>query len=197
MDCLPWARGRRIQHFILIKEREKSRMTCLRLCSLLVFTAALATAVPVLAQSAPPAAGPGAQPGGPGQPRAPRPAPTNLKVLPKTTSGEDVIKLMRQYVGDLGVDCEFCHAQNPATHRNDFSSDANPMKDKARVMIAMTEAINTKYLAELADHKSDASATCGTCHRGESHPSTFVPKPQQRPAGPAPGAGATPPPAQP
>jgi Photosynthetic reaction centre cytochrome C subunit len=157
-------------------------MTCLRLCSLLVFTAALTTTLPVIAQDAPPA--PAA-----GQARAPQPAPSNLKVLPKDISRDDLIKLMRQFEGDLGVECGFCHAQNPTTHRTDFASDANPVKDSARVMIAMTEAINTKYLAELKDHKADAPATCGTCHRGESHPSAFVPVPRQRPAGPPPTPG--------
>jgi hypothetical protein len=157
-------------------------MTRLRLCSLLVFSTALATTVPVLAQGAPPAAG--ARP-------AP-PAPANIKALPKDISRDDLLKLMRQYAGDLGVECEFCHAQNPTTHRNDFASDANPMKDKARVMIAMTDAINTRYIAQLADHKAtDAPATCGTCHRGASEPTAFVATPRARPAGgpAAPAAG--------
>jgi hypothetical protein len=162
-------------------------MTCLRLCSLLVFSAALATTVPVLAQGAPPAASAGGA----------RPAPpplTNIKALPKDISRDDLLKLMREYVGDLGVDCNFCHAQDPTTHRYDMASDANPMKDKARVMIAMTDAINTKYLAQLADHKdTDAPATCGTCHRGASVPTAFVPAPRQpRPAGTPPAAGAAP-----
>ncbi len=161
-------------------------MTGLRLCSLLVFTAALAT-VPALAQG-------GAPGGAPGGARPPQPGPTNIKALPKDISRDNLIKLMRQYAGDLGVECEFCHAQNPTTKRNDFASDANPMKDKARVMIAMTDAINSKYLAQLADHKStDAPATCGTCHRGASEPTAFVPPPPPpRPAGPPPAGAAAP-----
>jgi hypothetical protein len=156
-------------------------MTCLRLCSLLVFSAALATAVPALAQGGPPAGG-----------ARPMPAPANLKVLPKDISHDDLIKRMRQYEGDLGVECGFCHAQDATTHRTDFASDANPMKDKARVMIAMTEAINTKFLTQLADHKAtDDPATCGTCHRGASEPTAFVPAPRQRPGG-TPPAGAAP-----
>jgi Photosynthetic reaction centre cytochrome C subunit len=174
-------------------------MTCLRLCSLLVLTAALATTAPAIAQG-PPAPPPGAQPGGPGQARGPQLPPTNLKVLPKDISRDDLIKLMHGYEGDLGVECAFCHAQNPTTHRNDFASDANPVKDKARIMIAMTDEINTKYLAQLANRKpTDSPVTCGTCHRGEEHPTTFVPVPRPRPAGapPAPGAGPAAPPAAP
>jgi hypothetical protein len=161
-------------------------MTCLCLCSLLVFSASLAITTPVFAQGGAPA-------GAPGGARPPQPPPSNLKVLPKDISRADLIARMRQYEGDLGVECEFCHAQNATTHRNDFPSDANPMKDKARVMIAMTEEINGKYLNQLADRKpTDSPVTCGTCHRGESHPSTFVPKPRPA-AGPPAGAAPAPP----
>ncbi|MEO6805862.1 MAG: c-type cytochrome [Edaphobacter sp.] len=126
-------------------------------------------------------------------PRGPRPNPTNLKVLPKTMTGDDVIKLMHQFTGDLGVECEFCHARNPETKRLDFASDANPVKNEARVMIRMTEDINTKYLTQIADHDSANAVTCGTCHRGMMMPETFVPKPRER--GNHPPAPTTPPPA--
>ena len=86
---------------------------------------------------------------------------------------------MHQYEGDLGVDCEFCHARNPETKRNDFPSDANPVKDKARLMIKMTDDLNAKYLAQLTGHKPADAVTCGTCHRGMSHPEPFVPKPHE------------------
>ena len=87
---------------------------------------------------------------------------------------------MHQYEGDLGVECEFCHARNPETRRNDFPSDANPVKDKARLMIRMTDELNAKYVAQLTDHKPSDAITCGTCHRGMSHPEPFVPKPRER-----------------
>jgi Photosynthetic reaction centre cytochrome C subunit len=119
-----------------------------------------------------------------GQCRGPRPNPTNIKALPKDITGDEVIKIMRQYEVDLGVECEFCHARNPETRRNDFASDANPVKDKARVMIKMTDDLNAKYLTQLSDHKSGDVVTCGTCHRGMSHPEAFVPKPREnRPRG--------------
>ena len=158
-------------------------MKCLRSNSLLVFGAVIAFTVTGVAQMAPPAGGGG------GRPRGPRPAPTNLQVLPKTMTGEEVIKVMHQFTGDLGVECEFCHAQSPETHRLDFASDANPMKNNARVMMRMTHEIDTKYLAELSDHKdTDMQETCGTCHRGEAHPPAFVPKPEPRRGGPPPAA---------
>lgn len=113
------------------------------------------------------------------------PAPTNLKVLPKDTTGPQVIAIMRGFEGDLGVECTYCHAKDPATGHPNFASDANPMKDRARVMIKMRNAINAEYLTQL-DPKPDNPVTCGTCHRGMAQPSVFVPTPHEhRPATPA------------
>jgi hypothetical protein len=162
-------------------------------CSLVVCAVSLSAHF-ALAQETP-AAAPSTQAAAPRPPRGPRPNPTNIKALPKDITGDQVIKLMRQYEGDLGVECEFCHARNPETKRNDFASDANPIKDKARMMIRMTDDLNVKYLAQLGDHKSTDPITCGTCHRGMSHPEAFVPKAREqgnRPAG-APATPATPP----
>jgi len=167
-------------------------MTCLRLCALLVFSAGLATAVPVLAQGPPPGGAPGAGPGGGA--RQPQPPPSNLKVLPKDTSRADLIKLMGQFRGDLGVQCTFCHAQDATTKRTDFASDANPLKDTARFMITMTADLNNKYLENLPGRRYADPITCGTCHRGESHPSVFVAPQPARPAG-GPGGPGGPPPA--
>jgi hypothetical protein len=138
-------------------------------------------------QPAPPPAGAG--PGGGG--RAPY-VPKNLKVLPENT---DLRTVMRQYTGALGVECEFCHAAaDPVTHRADRASDANPEKDKARYMIQMTEALNTKYLAQMPGRTDTDVVSCGTCHRGQKHPPAFIPPPRQPGNGPAgaPGAGAPP-----
>jgi hypothetical protein len=129
-----------------------------------------------------------------GQARPPY-KPTNLQVLPQDT---DLRKVMRQYSGDLGVECEFCHFTPPGARRPDFASDANPRKNVARYMIRMTDDINTKYLAMVPKHGDaddmPAKIDCGTCHRGHSHPEDFVPPPRQE--GNRPPA-ATPPPATP
>ena len=122
------------------------------------------------------------------------PAPTNLKVLPKDTTGPQVISIMRNFTGDLGVECTFCHAKDSATGHPNFASDANPMKDRARVMMKMTSTINTEYLTQLTDPKPDTPVTCGTCHRGTSEPSVFVPPARERPAAAPSAAPATPPP---
>jgi hypothetical protein len=122
------------------------------------------------------------------QQRRPAPPPTNLKVLPKDLTGQQVRDIMHGYERQLGVECEHCHAQNPATGRNDFPSDANPMKERARIMIKMTAEINSVYLTQLTDPKPENPVDCGTCHRGAAKPALFVPPPRERPAGPPPGA---------
>jgi len=121
------------------------------------------------------------------------PQPTNLKVLPKDMTGQQVIQIMRHFTGDLGVECSYCHAVDPQTRRPNFASDANPMKDRARVMIKMTTAINQEYLTQLTDPKAENPVSCGTCHRGMAKPSVFVPEHHERPAGPPPAPGNTPP----
>ena len=120
-------------------------------------------------------------------------SPTNLKVLPKDISRADLIAKMGSYNAALGVQCTFCHAQNPDTHRTDFPSDANPHKDMARVMIRMTDDLNAKYLTQLrAGAATEHPVSCGTCHMGHEVPAAFTPPPPApRPAGP--GAGAPPP----
>jgi len=107
-------------------------------------------------------------------------------------TGAQVVDLMHKYTGDLGVNCAFCHATDPATKRTTFASDANPMKDTARFMMTMTADLNDKYLAEMPGRMYAEPITCGTCHRGEKHPSVFVPAP--RPPMAPPAAAPPPPP---
>ena len=104
------------------------------------------------------------------------PRPTNLQVLPKDISTKDLLDTMHGYEHALGVECSFCHAENPQTHRRDFASDANPHKNTARIMIRMLNEINSKYLATADPDAApqEKQVTCGTCHRGNSHPPSFV-----------------------
>ena len=129
-----------------------------------------------LTQNAPPDTVPVIRP-------APAP-PSNLKVLPPDISRADLNKTMRDFTVQLGVQCEFCHAANPEPK----ASDTNPRKDKARVMITMTNDINAKYLTQVSRRPDVIS--CGNCHLGHMHPPAFTPAP------PA-GAGAGAPPAAP
>jgi hypothetical protein len=148
-----------------------------------VLAAAIVT-LPVLSpcallgqQGAPPASSPPAAPSSNG-PRKPMtmPKPVNLKVLPKDTSPEDVMKIMFGYSKQLGVKCTFCHAEDAGARRPNFASDLKPEKNTARTMMLMTQEINAKYLAQI--HDPDAApdqktVSCGTCHRGHSMPEPF------------------------
>ncbi len=161
--------------------------------SLCLFAAgSVIAACPLFAQQS---SNPSAQPSNPpAQQRRQIPAPTNLKVLPKDTTGPQVIAIMRKFEGDLGVECTYCHARNPATNHPDFASDANPMKDQARIMIRMTHTINSEYLTQLMDHKPENGVGCGTCHRGMSTPPPFVPQREEHHEAPHPAPGGEAPP---
>lgn len=156
------------------------------------FVLALATQ-PLLSQNQnPPAPGSGAvEDAGPAPQEGanarwqgrPLPKPTNLKVLPRDISPQDLLKTMRAYAGALGVECNFCHAVNPQTHKLDFASDARDDKGIARTMILMTRTINQQFMSQVHDPDAmpaDKTVTCGTCHRGHSMPMHFVPPPEQR-----------------
>jgi Photosynthetic reaction centre cytochrome C subunit len=143
----------------------------------------IATMMTFLACTSPSLSAQGAPPA---QPRRPMPAPTNLKVLPKDISSQDLMKLMGGYSRALGVHCNFCHEVNEQTHQPNFAADTKPDKAIARTMIAMTQEINTKFMTQISDPDAkpeDKTVTCGTCHRGNEMPTQFVPKAEEHPAG--------------
>lgn len=123
------------------------------------------------------------------------PPPTNLQVLPKDLTGNQVVDIMQHWAGDLGVECSACHAANPnRVGRNgrpmlDFASDEKPQKRMARIMYTMTETIKKDYIPKVQALDTMGSpvapVTCGTCHRGHLDPEEFVP-PRREEHGPRP-----------
>jgi hypothetical protein len=114
----------------------------------------------------------------------------NLKVLPHDLTREQLLAVMRSFTRGLGVRCNHCHVVTATTPEEvlDFPSDAKEEKRAARVMIQMTQQINTEWLkrADQAEGKTaDASAqprvSCWTCHRGKTEPE-MPPPPPPRPA---------------
>ena len=115
----------------------------------------------------------------------PAPPPTNLKVLPKDTTGEQVHEIMHGWEAQLGTECTTCHAVDPNRKMPNgrpalnFADDSKPEKNTARLMYRMMEDINKNYVSMVPKddkaEKSDAMVTCGTCHRGHVHPPTFTP----------------------
>ena len=137
-------------------------------------TVALLSPSALLGQDAPP---PQPSMGGPRQPMM-MPKPVNLKVLPKDSSPQQVMKIMMGFTKQLGVKCTFCHAEDAGAKQPNFASDAKPEKNTARTMISMTNEINAKYMSQI--HDPDASpdqrtVSCGTCHQGHNMPVPFKP----------------------
>jgi len=141
--------------------------------------AVAAFAVSTVAQ-APQAATPAPGQAPPAGARPPRsfPSPTNLKVLPKDLTGEQVHEIMEKWEGSLGTHCNTCHAADPKNigpngrPRLNFADDSKEEKLTARLMYKMMEDINVNYIAKVPN--SDEGVSCGTCHRGHLGPEPFV-----------------------
>lgn len=118
----------------------------------------------------------------------------NLKVLPPTTTRDQLIPIMKQFASGLGVKCNHCHVVTATEPKEelDFASDAKEEKRVARVMMQMTHQINHEWLerVEAAEgHHDHAEAgaepkeagehgvMCWTCHRGKTEPDAPPPPP--------------------
>ena len=125
----------------------------------------------------------------------PHPAPTNLKVLPKTLTGDEVHEIMEGWEAALGTHCDTCHTADPKNlgpngrPRINFADDSKKDKSTARLMFKMTQEINENYVS-MVDN-SGAPVTCGTCHRGHLGPEPFV-APKEKHEGPRPPQSAPP-----
>ena len=103
----------------------------------------------------------------------------NLKVLPADITRDELSEIMLDNLRGLGLrrlageGCLFCHEGDLETPRSewDYASDAKPMKQKARVMMAMVRAINEEHLPQLEQRvDADLKVTCATCHAGRTDP---------------------------
>lgn len=108
---------------------------------------------------------------------------TNLEVLPKDVSRQDLVQTMREWATALGVRCAHCHTGgNPDTLLGvDFASDAKWEKRTARSMLRMVRALQADYLGKIESPpaRTDGPApvpvtvACITCHRGLARPETL------------------------
>ncbi len=167
-----------------------------------LYTAACAAIVAIAL--APAAAFAGQAPAAPqagsgGEPHWNFPAPTNLQVLPKNLTGQQVHEIMEKWEGELGSGCRTCHTvdktkvgPNGRPSLN-FADDSKEEKQTTRLMYKMTEKINTDYISMVPN--SGQAVTCGTCHRGHLGPEEFVPAKREE-HGPAPAAPTAPAPGQ-
>ncbi len=119
------------------------------------------------------------------------PPPTNLQVLPKDITGQQLHETMEHWASDLGVHCDTCHAADPnnvgpnGRPRMNFASDEKDDKKMARIMYAMTEDLKKNYVAKVVamDKMAEPAppVTCGTCHRGHLDPEAYTPGAEQHP----------------
>jgi hypothetical protein len=116
--------------------------------------------------------------GGSGLPAHVYPAPTNLKVLPKDLTGEQVRAIMHQWEEALGVECATCHVRDSkilgpnGRPEFNYADDSKPENATARVMYTMVEDINANYISKIEN--SGIPVSCGTCHRGRVSPEPFT-----------------------
>jgi len=95
----------------------------------------------------------------------------NTKVIPKNTPPIPVVGTMRNFAGDLGVRCQFCHVgqEGQPLQQFDFASDEKRTKQVARQMMLMVQEINRR-IDSLPGHTQGLAVSCRTCHRGLSKP---------------------------
>lgn len=94
---------------------------------------------------------------------------TNLQVLPKDISRNELVGLMRGFSLSLGVRCVHCHVgpANGSLQGADFASDDKDTKWTARTMLKMVTAINEEHLKPIG---GEITVTCFTCHHGANRP---------------------------
>jgi hypothetical protein len=92
----------------------------------------------------------------------------NLTVLPKETSVDDVMKIMKAWNTALNVQCVFCHvgAVGKPLSTYDFASDNKKRKETSRVMLRATMDMNEKFKT-IGDEPPEVS--CATCHKRSRH----------------------------
>ncbi len=104
----------------------------------------------------------------------PQPKYTNLKVLPKNISKEELDNVMDGFKAALGVKCNFCHApRKDDAKKLDFASDEKQHKLIAREMMKMTAKINKKYFHRKDKEGKMTNISCMSCHNGKEEPQTI------------------------
>ena len=90
---------------------------------------------------------------------------TNLQILPKDIKKGDLVLMMRNMAGGLGVRCNHCHVGPDNLQGMDFATDEIDSKKVAREMMKMVQTINGTYLKGLDTGRSHVQEVkCITCH---------------------------------
>ena len=99
----------------------------------------------------------------------------NLTELPEDFPPERLRAVMIGFTGALGVRCAHCHdgEEGQPLSTFDFASDANPNKDRARVMYRLLGAVND-HLDQIEPSGEEINMWCHTCHQGKPRPQTLA-----------------------
>ena len=116
-------------------------------------------------QSTPPSGGQAARPADPNAGKTTDEAFKNIQSL-KGVPADELIPAMQYFNAALGVDCNYCHVVRPTRA---FEKDDKEEKKTARLMIAMTQAINKD------NFKGNVEVGCATCHGGRANPTAVPP----------------------
>jgi hypothetical protein len=100
----------------------------------------------------------------------------NIQILKEMPAGRLLSVMEMGYSRSLGANCTHCHVPEK------WELDAQPAKQTAREMIAMTSIINTQLLKAVKNLKNpNPTINCTTCHRGEIKPALNLPAARQQP----------------
>jgi hypothetical protein len=96
----------------------------------------------------------------------------NTKVIPHTTPVIQVVGMMRDFAGGLGVRCHYCHVgeEGKPLEQFDFAVDEKRTKLVARQMMRMVQDINSRLDTLPGRTNPGLAVTCATCHRGAPRP---------------------------
>jgi len=101
----------------------------------------------------------------------------NLKYFPKDIPRDSLMGIMQAFGYALGVNCQYCHIQEPQPNgrpRLRPGPDDKREKRTARFMLHMVDTLNRVTLAALQERSQPAvQINCVTCHRGSPIPGTI------------------------
>ena len=102
----------------------------------------------------------------------------NLKFFSKDLPRDSLLTIMRGFTYALGVNCAYCHVEEPAAQPGGRPRLRPPLDDKvekqkARFMLTMVDTLNKVTLAALPQRHAGVTVNCVTCHRGSPVPGTI------------------------
>jgi hypothetical protein len=102
----------------------------------------------------------------------------NLKYFSKDLPRDSLLTIMLGFTYALGVNCAFCHVEEPPAQPGGRPRLRPPLDDKvekqtARFMLTMVDTLNSVTLAKVPKRHEAVKITCVTCHRGSPLPGTI------------------------